>query len=512
MKKIFTLFSLMGISVMATADTFMTADELVYDYDTEAKTASIYGTRISGRKIYHYQGTSLNVTKTVIINEEPYNVIKIGSFDSSPNLETIVVPEGVELSVNSFNGCEKLKNIRLPEGMTYIPAGCFSGTAITDLSFLPSTIETVGTIDHNLAISLAPGVFGNCLQLKNVTLPVSVKYIGTNTFSDCTNLSHVTLHEGIVLIGRGTFSRCTSLESVTIPSTVTTLGSNLFARDTNLKSVTMPDGISFIGKSAFEYTSLTEITLPLDLESIRMGLFNNTPIESLSIPAKVMRIIPAGLARMNELKTLTIIDSPNTLDFDLTANHRFGRDPWPDEDTQETDAIGSWLYGTTGIQQLYIGRNIATWIHPDYEFPTDTRSNEEITNPFYSMESLESVTIGPQVTDASQLLFQNYANLREINLLCATPPTLNPLTPQQAVSVKVTVPEGTLDAYRNVEGWNNIVNLEETTSVNIVTDETIINTQLYNLQGTSVNDSYVGPVIMVSTHKDGHITVKKILK
>lgn len=497
---------------MAAADTFVTADELAYDYDPETKTATLYGTRRSGRKILYYQGTSLNVTNTVTINEEPYKVIKIQSFNSSPNLETIVLPEGVELSENTFSDCGKLKNISLPENITDIPAGCFSGTSITDLSFLPSTIERIGTVDHNLAVSLSPGAFENCSQLKSVTLPVSVKYIGTSTFYGCTNLSQVTLHEGIVLIGRSAFGGCTLLESMAIPSTVTTLGSNVFARDTNLTSVSLPDGISFIGKSAFEYTSLTEIILPSDLESIRSNSFVMTQIKSLSIPTKVMRIIPRGLARMQELQTLTIMDSPETLEFDLKADHAFGRDPWPDDYTQETDAIGGWLDGTTGINQLYLGRNISTWIHPDYEFPTDTRSNEEVTNPFYSMESLECVTIGPQVTDASQLLFENYANLREINLLCATPPTLNPLTPQQAASVKVTVPEGSLDAYRNVEGWNTIANLEETATVDNVSDETIVNTQIYNMQGVAINDSYVGPAIKVSTYRDGHTTVSKILK
>lgn len=496
---------------MAAADTFVTADELAYDYDPETKTAILYGTRLQGRKILYYQGTSLNVTNTVTINEEPYKVIKIESFNSSPNLETIVVPEGVELSENTFSDCEKLKNISLPNGITNIPAGCFSGTSITDLSFLPSTIERIGTVDHNLAVSFSPGAFEKCSQLKSVTLPVSVKYIGTNTFYACTNLSQVNLHEGIVLIGGGAFHSCTLLESMTIPSTVTTLG-RLFARDTNLTSISLPDGISFIGRSAFENTSLTEIKLPSDLESIRTNLFVMTPIESLSIPTKVMRIIPRGLARMQELQTLTIMDSPETLEFDLKADRTFGRDPWPDDSSQETDATGEWLYGTTGIKQLYIGRNIATWIHPDFEFPTDTRSNENITNPFYSMESLECVTIGSQVTDASQLLFENYANLREINLLCSTPPTLNPLTPQQAASVKVTVPEGSLDEYRNVEGWNNIANLEETATVDNVSDETIINTRIYNMQGVAVNDSHVGPAIKVSTYRDGHTSVSKILK
>lgn len=499
------------MAVIANADTFMTSDGLVYDYDSESKTATIYGHRIENRREKFYQGSSLSVEKTVIINDVTYDVTRIGSFRGSPNLETLVVPEGVELSEGSFCDCNRLKYITLPEGLTHIPAGCFSATDITDLSFLPSTIETIGTVDHNLAISLAPGAFQNCPKLEAVYMPPSVKYIGTHTFGYCNNLRQVNLHEGIVLIGRGALCDCPALQSISIPSTMTTLGAAVFERDINLKTVSLPDGITFIGKSAFAYTSITEITLPSELESIRMGTFIATPIESLSIPAKVTRIIPAGLARMAELRTLTIMDSPETLDFDLTANHRYGRDPWPDDETQETDAIGGWLKGSTAIQELYVGRNTATWIHPDYEIPTETRSNEDITNPFYSMDSLESITIGPEVTDASQLVFENYDNLKEISLLCKTPPVLNPLTAEQASNVKVRVPEGSLDAYRNVEGWNNIASLEEISLIDNVIENSIISTQYYNLQGVRVDDSHMGPIIKVSTYRDGHTTVSKIL-
>lgn len=262
----------------------------------------------------------------------------------------------------------------------------------------------------------------------------------------------------------------------------------------------MGENVNFIGARAFYgCNKLTEFHFPEDLESVRSFVLSGTSITSLTIPAGVKRIMPLGLSMRNCL-VMTFEDSEETLDFDLHASYNYGRDPWEGQ-TQDTGSVGAWLNGTN-LTDLYLGRNTATWIHPDYEFPVESRANEELTNPFYNLSDLKNLTIGEPVTDASQLVFENYPNLEQITLLSDVPPVLNPLSPAQAATVKVIVPVGATEAYKNIEGWGNVTYIENTSSVsNVITDNDSDNSPVYNLQGIRVDSSSLPAGIYIRSGK-----------
>ncbi|MDE5786394.1 MAG: leucine-rich repeat domain-containing protein [Duncaniella sp.] len=337
---------------------------------------------------------------------------------------------------------------------------------------------------------MANGAFYNCEQLTDATLPNSVKYLGTGSFDSCTKLSHVNLNQGLISIGGNCFYGCTGLTEISIPSSVTIIDYHAFLGCSSLSEVSLRNSaVTYIGVQAFNGTAITSIDLPPHLEAIRTRLLTNTPVNTLSIPAGVMRVMPYALYSMKSLKALIIEDSGTTLDFDYNANNRYGRDPFID-DTQDTDGVGRWLYGTKNIETLYLGRNTATWINPEYEFPEQSRADDASTNPFESMESLKNITIGAEVTDASQLVFSLYRNLEQITLLAETPPVLNPLSAKQAASVRVTVPAGCADVYRNANGWSDVVTIEESASISDIMADTAAGPEpVYNLMGIRMDAS-----------------------
>ena len=93
------------------------------------------------------------------------------------------------------------------------------------------------TLDLSLAtITEIPyHAFSNCEALTSVSIPASVKKIGTAAFLGCTSLESITFAEGLETIGKQAFQNCKALASIKFPASLTTIEENLvFAGSENL--------------------------------------------------------------------------------------------------------------------------------------------------------------------------------------------------------------------------------------------------------------------------------------
>lgn len=105
------------------------------------------------------------------------------------------------------------KNLVIPEGVTSIGYG--------DASAYYS--------ENNF------GIFPNS-NIKSITLPKTLEYIGWNAFSNCTELEEVIINSNIKNIGYNAFEGCTSLRSIDL-SKVKAIGNSAFLNCQNLTSI-----------------------------------------------------------------------------------------------------------------------------------------------------------------------------------------------------------------------------------------------------------------------------------
>ena len=63
----------------------------------------------------------------------------------------------------------------------------------------------------------------------NVVIPEGVTEIGNGVFSGCDSLASVTIPKSVTSIGGWAFSDCSTLETVTIPEGVTNIGWKAFS-------------------------------------------------------------------------------------------------------------------------------------------------------------------------------------------------------------------------------------------------------------------------------------------
>lgn len=98
---------------------------------------------------------------------------------------------------------------------------------------------------------ISSGIFKNCKNLTDVSLPSSLKHIGYRAFENCTNLEDISLPEYLESIDVQSFKGCKNLKRIVIPDKVTEIGSEAFAACKSLRQISLPKGLKTLGPLAF---------------------------------------------------------------------------------------------------------------------------------------------------------------------------------------------------------------------------------------------------------------------
>lgn len=160
----------------------------------------------------------------------------------------------------AYSYCRELKEITIPAGVAWIGGGVFQGC---------ESLESIEVDSGNTAYHSS----GNCLietgskiliaGCKNSVIPAdgSVTAISDNAFRVIRSLTEIAIPDCVTSIGKYAFGSCSSLESVVLPEGITELADGTFFGCSSLKSVVIPKSLTYFGMSAFgSCSSLTDIT------------------------------------------------------------------------------------------------------------------------------------------------------------------------------------------------------------------------------------------------------------
>ncbi len=216
---------------------------------------------------------------------------------NNSNLKRIVVPETVtSLGKGIFSGCSSLESLVLPAvsdiigpyfGTTKYSSSYSvsqSGSQSSGTYYLPNSLRSVTVTGGRIANY----AFSNCTGLTDIILSDSVTGIGDYAFSRCSGLTDITVGSSVASIGSYAFKDCSSLTSVRIndlaawcnirfvgiDSTPLNFAQNLYLSGARVTDMVIPNGISSISDGAFYgYTGLTSVIIPGSVRTIGSSAF-----------------------------------------------------------------------------------------------------------------------------------------------------------------------------------------------------------------------------------------------
>ena len=302
-------------------------------YNCDELTSVELGNNLEEIGDYAFDGCSKLTSVTI-----PNTVTRIGDFAFCycDMLEGISLPASVNIiGYRAFWYCPKLASIEIGNFVTSIGSEAFLGTAFYKNSanwsdgvlYLnnwliradESEMSYGRTYDIDIRegiVGVASGAFLECRDLKNLTVPASVRYIGTIICSSCHNLDTISVDDKNVIydsrdncnaiIETETNSLVVGCKSTVIPNTVTSIGDSAFSGRAYLESITIPNSVTSIGDYAFSScSSLTSVNIPESVIRIGENAFRIcSDLESIIIPKSVTTIEDATFLSCNSLKNV----------------------------------------------------------------------------------------------------------------------------------------------------------------------------------------------------------------
>ncbi len=211
-----------------------------------------------------YEGAFDNNTRLKAISfADGIPFIPKRAFANCYSLEELVIPGSVEsIGESAFEGCGGLKKVSIGEGTKTLEAYAFKNCSQASDFKVPTTIVAVGQ-----------GSFGN------VPIPFEivdgVSYLNTIAYTVNEETTSIAIREGTTVIAdyfrneRG----ISSVTSVSLPSTLKGIGSYAFYYAGSLSSITLPEGLEYIGEYAFAGAKISSITVPSTINRLGDNAF-----------------------------------------------------------------------------------------------------------------------------------------------------------------------------------------------------------------------------------------------
>lgn len=177
----------------------------------------------------------LTFKKNGLIYTDDFKVV-VG-IDSDSKEFTGTVPNGAaSIEEEAFSCCD-LKEIFIPDSVTYLGANLFCNSTELESARLPAFLKI-----------LPPFLFCGCKSLKKVEMPLEVQDFSEGLFAGCSSLEEIPFRSGIKTLPESVFDSCTSIKSLIIPESVTKICSGAVANCENLETIVLPAKLEILEK------------------------------------------------------------------------------------------------------------------------------------------------------------------------------------------------------------------------------------------------------------------------
>jgi len=241
------------------------------------------------------------------VNEDrvSYSVRDIGTAMG----DEIVIPQNyngypvTKIYHNAFSGHIGLKSITIPSSVKEIGSAAFYGcTALVNVE-LPDSVEKISN-----------DAFAGCSALKSISIGNSICSIAGDAFEGCTSLEY-NLYDNAKYLGNSTNpcvvlieAASSAISTCSIPNTTRIIFDFAFQNCKLLSYVTIPDNVAEIGNRAFlNCTNLERVVIGESVRDIGDSAFYScTSLEVIILPDSVVNIGDNAFSNCRALREITL--------------------------------------------------------------------------------------------------------------------------------------------------------------------------------------------------------------
>lgn len=437
----------------ATANTASISKEAPVDYAALSSGARTYflmgansNNQLTGDLNFTVAATDNNSTLTATSNAgyvyvqstDPLTGNKYGGYifsDFKISVDYNIYTAKVEAGSTEFDPNPTINNIMYtlnPDTKTAEVTGCVSG--INEIN-IPSKL-TIQNVEYTVT-SVKNAAFQANRTIKTISLPATIKTVGTDAFRNVSNLRTLYIEDlaawCAVEFANGNANPIYNV----FPTSERNWGKVYFNNTLFEGELNIPTGVTAIGRSFYGLKSLTKINFQTTvLKTIGDQAFaNTTKLTEVAIPSSVT-------------------------------------------------SVGSAFFGCSALAKVTLAEGL------------ETMGN----NMFYGCKALTEISVPATVKSIGSSTFMSCSNITSITSLSTVPPTATALSFDYFYeNATLKVPAGAIDAYKAAEGWKVFTKVEALPSSGVEGVEADVNApvEYYNLQGQKVAAESLVPGIYV---------------
>ena len=234
--------------------------------------------------------TELAIPATITISGDTYAVKKIeASSFNDVNITSVEIPASItSIGDYAFYGCTSLRQINIPSTVKHIGVEAFTGT--------PFLGNYSGDYNQEFVYSeMCPNGIYTCKDGKKILLA----NLNESTEQDLTD---------VYLLASCVYLGVEFKGNLTLPLTLEYIGKSAFENSTGFAELTLPTSLKGIDNQAFSSTKLTNITIPANVETIGENPFTGcTSLASIKVDKNNKYYSDGGVNAIIEVSTDTII-------------------------------------------------------------------------------------------------------------------------------------------------------------------------------------------------------------
>lgn len=214
-------------------------------------------------------------------------------------LASVTLPDGLkEIGMQAFYYCSMLSSVNIPQSVQRIGEEAFASTPVIkqgQSSYLDGWLLSYYASGNTITVQdgtvgIADGqIVSSYLDITQVVLPDSLKYIGEKNFKMFRNLESINMPSSLVSIGNNAFDNCSKVQVIDLSdcTQLTSIGDTAFSWCKSVKEFYICASVTKLGDSVFNQIPGVVINFEINEDEIPEGFDSSWDFTYADVPLQV---------------------------------------------------------------------------------------------------------------------------------------------------------------------------------------------------------------------------------